>query len=116
MEPVPRGSSARTAGTGAYTRLVTTGRQPSPPPGLAVVPEDIRRARLAAGLSLAMVAGDDLSRAAVHRIEQGKVRPSLRTLQLIAGRIGQPVERFLVPEAREQLESGRDTRGELVMA
>ena len=85
-------------------------------PGLAVDAAAIRRARLAAGLSLAQVAGDDLSRAAIHRVEQGKVRPSLRTLQLIAERTGQPVERFLLPEAREQLESGRGTRGELVLA
>src|SRR5215471_4049272 len=71
---------------------------------------------MAAGLSLAQVAGGELSRAAIHRVEQGKVRPSLRTLQLIAERTGQPLERFLLPEAREQLESGRDTRGELILA
>jgi len=62
------------------------------------------------------VAGDELSRAAIHRVEQGMIRPSLRTLRLIAERTGQPVEHFLLPEAREQLESARDTRGELVLA
>jgi HTH-type transcriptional regulator, quorum sensing regulator NprR len=95
---------------------VTISRQSPRLPGLAVDPDAIRRARLATGLSLAQVAGDELSRAAIHRVEQGKVRPSLRTLQLIADRTGQPVERFLLPEAREQLESSRDTRGELVRA
>jgi tetratricopeptide (TPR) repeat protein len=85
-------------------------------PGLAVDPDAIRNARIAAGLSLAQVAGDELSRAAIHRVEQGRARPSLRTLQLIAERTGQPVERFLLPEAREQLDSGRGTRGELVLA
>jgi tetratricopeptide (TPR) repeat protein len=62
------------------------------------------------------VAGDELSRAAIHRVEQGKVRPSLRTLRVIAERTGQPLEHFLLPEAREQMEAGRDTRGELVLA
>lgn len=95
---------------------MTTSRQSSRLPGLAVDPEAIRRARQAAGLSLAQVAGDELSRAAIHRVEQGLVRPSLRTLELIAERTGQPLETFLLPEAREQLESGRDTRGELVLA
>jgi tetratricopeptide (TPR) repeat protein len=64
-------------------------------PGVAVDFESIRRARLAAGLSLADVAGDRLSRTAVHRVETGKVRPSMATLHLIAERTGVPLEQFL---------------------
>lgn len=62
---------------------------------------EIKRAREEAGLSLADVAGQELSRAAIHRVEQGKVRPSMRTLRLIADRTGQPIDRFLLPDGRE---------------
>ena len=77
-------------------------------PGVPVDGAEIRRAREQAGLSLAAVAGDHLSRTAVHRIEQGTMRPSMRTLQLIAARLGQPVQRFMVPP-----EQRRESRGML---
>jgi tetratricopeptide (TPR) repeat protein len=67
-------------------------------PGVAVDHEAIRRARVAAGLSLAEVAGHSLSRTAVHRVEIGQIRPSLATLRLIAERTGTTVEQFLLPE------------------
>jgi len=50
----------------------------------------LRRARLDAGLSLAQVAGPDLTRQAVHLIETGKVRPTRRSLHIIAERLGVP--------------------------
>jgi tetratricopeptide (TPR) repeat protein/transcriptional regulator with XRE-family HTH domain len=75
----------------------STGRGRKRGPGVDVDHEAINRARLAAGLSLADVAGDRLSRTAVHRVETGKVRPSLATLQVIADRLGTTVERFLLP-------------------
>ncbi len=72
-------------------------------PGLDVNPDAIRRARVAAGLSLADVAGTDLSRSAVHRVEAGKVRPSMRTLEIIADRTGKSVDAFLLPRASTEL-------------
>jgi tetratricopeptide (TPR) repeat protein len=57
-------------------------------------PDAVRQARLKAGLSLAQVAGTELTRQAVHLIETGKVRPSLRSLRLIARRLGVPPEAF----------------------
>jgi len=56
----------------------------------------VRQARLKAELSLAQVAGTDLTRQAVHLIETGKVRPSLRSLQIIARRLGVPAHTFQV--------------------
>jgi tetratricopeptide (TPR) repeat protein len=47
-----------------------------------------RKARLEAGLSLAEVAGTELSRQAVHNIESGRSRPTTRTLQILARRVG----------------------------
>jgi tetratricopeptide (TPR) repeat protein len=56
-----------------------------------VDPDAVRQARLKAGLSLAQVAGSELSRQAVHLIERGKIRPTMATLRTIADRLGVPV-------------------------
>lgn len=63
--------------------------------GIAVRPDAVRQARIEKGLSLAEVAGTELTRAAIHLVETGKMRPSMRTLQLIAQRTGQPVSFFI---------------------
>lgn len=47
----------------------------------------LRHARMRAGLSLAQVAGSELTRQAVHLIETGKVRPSMSSLRVITGRL-----------------------------
>jgi tetratricopeptide (TPR) repeat protein len=63
--------------------------------GIAIRPDAVRQARIEKGLSLADVAGSELTRAAIHLVETGKMRPSMRTLQLIAQRTGQPVSFFI---------------------
>ena len=63
--------------------------------GIAVDSRALRRARLEAGLTLAQVAGSEVTRQAVHQVETGRARPSLRTLEAIAGRLGRPVSDFL---------------------
>ena len=78
--------------TGGYT--VKRGRLK----GIEVKPGSVRQARQEAGLSLAGVAGSDLTRAAIHLIETGKSRPSMPTLELIARRTGKPLSYFLAPE------------------
>src|SRR5438309_7341295 len=55
----------------------------------------IRKARHEAGLSLAQVAGDDLSRPFLNQIELGQARPSTTTLQAIARKLQRPIEYFL---------------------
>jgi len=50
-----------------------------------------------AGLSLAEVAGETVSRAAIHYIETGRTRPSWETLQQIARRTRRPIQFFLGP-------------------
>jgi tetratricopeptide (TPR) repeat protein len=52
-----------------------------------------------AGLSLAQVAGTELTRQAVHLIETGKVRPTRRSLRIIAERLGVPESSLLAPPA-----------------
>jgi transcriptional regulator with XRE-family HTH domain len=62
---------------------------------LFVDPERVREARLEAGLSLAQVAGDDVSRTFIHFVERGVSRPSRKILALIARRTGKPISYFL---------------------
>ena len=64
---------------------------------MTIDPDLVRQARLNAGLSLAQVAGSDLTRQAVHLIETGKVRPSMRSLQIIARRLGVSAISFQLP-------------------
>jgi tetratricopeptide (TPR) repeat protein len=78
-------------------------------PGLDIRPGSVREARSAAGLSLAAIAGQDLSRTAIHLIETGRSRPSLRTLQLIAERTGKPLSFFGVGAPKTE-QSQRDPR------
>lgn len=58
-------------------------------------PERVRNARLEAGLTLAAVAGTEVSRTLIHQIERGVTRPSIEVLQLIARRTGRPMEYFV---------------------
>ena len=62
--------------------------------GVNVDPARIRQARLDRGLSLAQLAGNDLSRAFIHQLEHGQSKPSRDTLQLIARRTGKPIGYF----------------------
>jgi tetratricopeptide (TPR) repeat protein len=66
--------------------------------GIAVRPEAVRDARREAGLTLAQLGGTQLTRAAVHLIENGKAKPSLESLLLIARRTGRPLAHFLVDQ------------------
>jgi tetratricopeptide (TPR) repeat protein len=59
----------------------------------------VREARIARGLSLADIAGAELTRSAIHRIEKGQSRPSIRSLTLIAERTGKPLSFFLAGSA-----------------
>lgn len=63
--------------------------------GVNVNPAAIRQAREAAGLSLAALAGTEVTRSAIHSIEMGKTRPSMPVLEMIAKRTGKPVAAFL---------------------
>ena len=64
--------------------------------GVAIRKGSVRQARLEAKLSLAQVAAGEVSRTAVHHIENDRVKPSLETLQLIARQTRKPIEYFLL--------------------
>lgn len=85
------------------------------PKGIAIRPDAVRQARLEKGLSLAEVAGSEITRAAVHLVESGKMRPSMRTLQLIAQRTGRPVSYFIAgEEGSAEHRAARDELSHLV--
>src|SRR5713226_243168 len=67
--------------------------------GVAVREGSVEEARWEARLTLAQVAGDKLSRTAIHLIEKGRTRPSMETLQQIARQTRKPIEFFLTPDA-----------------
>jgi len=62
--------------------------------GVDVIPGSVRAARTESGLSLAELAGGSISRVAIWYVEQGRTRPSMQTLELIAARTGKPIEFF----------------------
>src|SRR5205823_1216110 len=66
----------------------------------------VRQARLAAGLTQAELAGSEMTKALISHIEHGRVRPSLRTLHVIARRLGRDVHEFL-DEADPQVRQKR---------
>jgi tetratricopeptide (TPR) repeat protein len=84
--------------------------------GVPVVPEAIRRARDESGLTLSQIAEPELTRGTIWLIEQGRARPSLRTLRQIADRTGRPVSYFLAsaPAVTEQQRANRDGMHRLV--
>ncbi len=82
--------------------------------GIPVDPSRVKEARLDAGLSLAQLAGDDVSRTFIHFVEQGRSRPSKGVLALIASRTGKPVSYFLRPASGETAASKADLADDLV--
>lgn len=57
--------------------------------------QKLREARLAAGLSQRVLCGDVITRNMLSQIENGVAKPSMATLQYLAGRLGKPVGYFL---------------------
>jgi tetratricopeptide (TPR) repeat protein/DNA-binding XRE family transcriptional regulator len=84
------------------------------PKGITIRPDAVREARLEKGLSLADVAGGDVTRAAIHLVETGKMRPSMRTLELIARRTGRPVSYFMTGRGSEEQRAACDELSRLV--
>lgn len=76
--------------------------------GVEIKPGTVKQARSDAGLSLAQVAGSELSRTAIYFVETGKAKPSMETLQLIAARTGRPLDYFL---SRKSTMEPRSTPG-----
>ena len=57
--------------------------------------EKLRQARLEAGLSQKQLCGGEITRNMLSLIEHGSAKPSMKTLQYLAGRLGKSVSYFL---------------------
>ena len=77
--------------------------------GVEIKPGTVKQARAEAGLSLAQVAGTELSRTAIYFVETGKAKPSMETLQLIASRTGRPLDYFLSKQTTRETRSTAGT-------
>lgn len=73
--------------------------------GISVEPSRVRQARVEAGLSLADLAGEEVSRTFIHFVETGRSRPSRPVLELIARRTGKPVRYFVRATRQESVRS-----------
>ncbi|MDE3113244.1 MAG: tetratricopeptide repeat protein [Chloroflexota bacterium] len=60
--------------------------------------ERVRSARKSIGFSQARLAGEELTKGFISQLESGSVRPSIRSLQIIAARLGKPLDYFLGDE------------------
>lgn len=61
--------------------------------------EKLRRARTEAGLSQRQLCGTEITRNMLSQIEHGTARPSMKTLQYLAARLGKSVSYFLEEDA-----------------
>lgn len=59
----------------------------------------VRAARRERGLSQAQLAGAELTKGFISQLESGLVRPSIRSLQVIANRLGRSLDYFIGDEA-----------------
>lgn len=60
--------------------------------------EKLRQVRTEAGMTQRQLCGEEITRNMLSQIENGTARPSMKTLQYLAGRLGKPVSFFLEEE------------------
>jgi tetratricopeptide (TPR) repeat protein len=63
---------------------------------LSALGDRLRQARLARGMSQEALAQPEFTKSYVSAVERGKARPSLKALELMARRLGVPVNEFLL--------------------
>ncbi len=61
----------------------------------ATLGQRVRAARHERGLSQSQLAGEELTKGFISQVESGLVRPSLRSLQVLANRLGKSLDYFL---------------------
>lgn len=77
------------------TEAATKVQQPLTSEADATLGQRVRAARKALGLSQSQLAGAELTKGFISQLESGLVRPSIKSLQLIASRLGRSVDYFL---------------------
>lgn len=67
--------------------------------------QKIRTLRLKFSLSQQQLAGKELTRAFISLVEQDKCQPSTQSLQILARRLGKPIEYFLEKQDNDEVEA-----------
>lgn len=68
----------------------------------------MRRARAEARLSQAQLGAPHFTRAYISALELGKVRPAMKSLEFLAGKLGRPVSFFVEDEAKQRERQERE--------
>lgn len=66
-----------------------------------MIGERIKAARIERGLKQAELAGDEFSRSYISELENNRRKPSAETIQVLARRLGKPLDYFLQDEQQE---------------
>src|SRR6266498_1954301 len=69
--------------------------------------ERLRKARIEAGLSQAQLGSPHFTRAYVSALELGKIRPAMKSLEFLAGKLGRSSSHFLEGEEKGRLRQER---------
>src|SRR3989441_13043875 len=84
-------------------------RRPAPlSAALKKLGDRLREARVAAGISQAQLGAPYFTRAHVSAIELGKIRPAMRSLEHLAGKLGKPASYFLDDAETERSRKERE--------
>ena len=93
------------------SRVQARHRTPAPvSDSLKRVGDRIRQARTEAGLSQAQLGRPHFTRAYVSALELGKIRPAMKSLEFLAGKLGKPVAHFVEDEEQERRRQERDVK------
>jgi tetratricopeptide (TPR) repeat protein len=104
----PGASSVPSVAAGG-ARAGTRRRHPAPvSPSLKALGERVKAARVEAGLSQAQLGAPHFTRAYVSAVELGKIRPAVKSLEFLAGRLGKPLSFFLEDRAEERRRRERE--------
>ena len=83
-------------------------RRPPVPPSLSKLGERLRLARKEAGLSQRQLGSPHFTRAYISALELGKIRPAMRSLEFLAGKLGRPASSFIEDEEHERRRRERE--------
>lgn len=68
----------------------------------------LRKARVEAGLSQAQLGAPHFTRAYISALELGKIRPAMKSLEFLAGKLGRSVAHFMDDEEKERKRLDRE--------
>ena len=74
----------------------------------------LRQARLEQGISQRQLCGEEITRNMLSLIENGSARPSMKTLEYLARKLGKPLSFFLDENAEEKQQNGNSNHSSCI--